>query len=149
MVHSSDRPDAYWWMDGLGVVVAGGGFCGIIVLVWGESLHHSDNWSGVDRLVTPGHIVPEWYFLPYYAALRASSSKRGGVLLLVGGSCLLVCVVSGGASPWGHAAVGGCSEVAGISSGMLVLGGLGAALPVYPFVELSAALAGGVCVALG
>lgn len=135
-------------MDGLGVVVVGG-LAGGVVLVWGESLHHSDNWSGVDRLVTPGHIVPEWYFLPFYAILRASASKLGGVLLLVGGSCLLVCVVSGGATPWCHAAVSSCSEVAGTSSVLLVLGGLGAALPVFPFVELGAALAGGVFVVLG
>lgn len=135
-------------MDGLGVVVVVG-CAGNMVLLWGESLHHSDNWSGVDRLVTPGHIVPEWYFLPFYAILRASSSKLGGVLLLCGGSCLLVCVVSGGAAPLNQVAVSGCSEVAGTSSALLVLGGLGAALPVFPFVELGGALAGGVFVVLG
>lgn len=31
------------------------------------------------RLVTPAHIVPEWYFLPFYAILRAVPSKLGGV----------------------------------------------------------------------
>jgi ubiquinol-cytochrome c reductase cytochrome b/c1 subunit len=30
-----------------------------------------DNYIPADPLVTPPHIVPEWYFLPYYAILRA------------------------------------------------------------------------------
>jgi ubiquinol-cytochrome c reductase cytochrome b subunit len=33
-------------------------------------------------MVTPAHIVPEWYFLPFYAILRAIPSKLGGVLLM-------------------------------------------------------------------
>ena len=35
-----------------------------------------------NALVTPAHIVPEWYFLPFYAILRAVPSKLGGVLLM-------------------------------------------------------------------
>ncbi len=34
-------------------------------------LGHPDNYIPADPLVTPPHIVPEWYFLPYYAILRA------------------------------------------------------------------------------
>jgi quinol-cytochrome oxidoreductase complex cytochrome b subunit len=34
--------------------------------------------------VTPAHIVPEWYFLPFYAILRAVPDKLGGVLLMFG-----------------------------------------------------------------
>ncbi|MEJ0010905.1 MAG: cytochrome b N-terminal domain-containing protein [Alphaproteobacteria bacterium] len=34
-------------------------------------LGHSDNYIPADAMVTPMHIVPEWYFLPYYAILRA------------------------------------------------------------------------------
>jgi quinol-cytochrome oxidoreductase complex cytochrome b subunit len=30
-----------------------------------------DNYIEANPLVTPTHIVPEWYFLPYYAILRA------------------------------------------------------------------------------
>jgi quinol-cytochrome oxidoreductase complex cytochrome b subunit len=33
-------------------------------------------------MVTPAHIVPEWYFLPFYAILRAVPDKLGGVLLM-------------------------------------------------------------------
>jgi len=34
--------------------------------------------------VTPAHIVPEWYFLPFYAILRAIPDKLGGVLAMFG-----------------------------------------------------------------
>jgi ubiquinol-cytochrome c reductase cytochrome b subunit len=34
-------------------------------------LGHPDNYVQADPLVTPTHIVPEWYFLPFYAILRA------------------------------------------------------------------------------
>jgi ubiquinol-cytochrome c reductase cytochrome b subunit len=34
-------------------------------------LGHPDNYVEADPLVTPTHIVPEWYFLPFYAILRA------------------------------------------------------------------------------
>jgi ubiquinol-cytochrome c reductase cytochrome b subunit len=35
--------------------------------------------------VTPNHIVPEWYYLPFYAILRSVPSKLLGVILLFGG----------------------------------------------------------------
>ena len=35
-------------------------------------------------MVTPAHIVPEWYFLPFYAILRAIPDKLGGVVAMVG-----------------------------------------------------------------
>jgi len=34
-------------------------------------------------MVTPTHIVPEWYFLPFYAILRSVPNKLGGVILLL------------------------------------------------------------------
>jgi quinol-cytochrome oxidoreductase complex cytochrome b subunit len=34
-------------------------------------LGHPDNYIPADPMVTPPHIVPEWYFLPFYAMLRA------------------------------------------------------------------------------
>ena len=34
-------------------------------------LGHPDNYLPADPMVTPKHIVPEWYFLPFYAILRA------------------------------------------------------------------------------
>jgi len=48
-----------------------------------DLLGHSDNYIMADAGVTPSHIVPEWYFLPFYGVLRSIPSKVGGVLLLV------------------------------------------------------------------
>jgi ubiquinol-cytochrome c reductase cytochrome b subunit len=47
-------------------------------------LGHPDNYTPANPLVTPPHIVPEWYFLPFYAILRAVPDKLGGVVLMGG-----------------------------------------------------------------
>jgi ubiquinol-cytochrome c reductase cytochrome b subunit len=44
-------------------------------------LGHPDNYIPADPLVTPSHIVPEWYFLPFYAILRAFTSDVWVVML--------------------------------------------------------------------
>jgi len=41
-----------------------------------------DNFNPADPLVTPAHIVPVWYFTPYYAILRAVPDKLVGVILM-------------------------------------------------------------------
>jgi quinol-cytochrome oxidoreductase complex cytochrome b subunit len=46
-------------------------------------LGHTDNYIPANPLVTPTHIVPEWYFLPFYAILRAIPDKLGGVIAMV------------------------------------------------------------------
>ena len=51
-------------------------------------LGHPDNYSPANPLVTPTHIVPEWYFLPFYAILRSVPDKLGGVVMMV--SAILV-----------------------------------------------------------
>ncbi|MFN4089532.1 MAG: cytochrome b [Alphaproteobacteria bacterium] len=53
-------------------------------------LGHPDNYIRANPLVTPPHIVPEWYFLPFYAILRAVPSKLGGVLLMFAAIFVLV-----------------------------------------------------------
>lgn len=45
-------------------------------------LGHPDNYIPANPIVTPAAIVPEWYFLPYYAILRAIPDKLLGVLAL-------------------------------------------------------------------
>jgi len=52
-------------------------------------LGHADNYIEADPLVTPAHIVPEWYFLPFYAILRAVPDKLGGVILMFGSIAVL------------------------------------------------------------
>jgi len=47
-------------------------------------LGHPDNYIPANPMVTPAHIVPEWYFLPFYAILRSIPDKLGGVLAMFG-----------------------------------------------------------------
>jgi ubiquinol-cytochrome c reductase cytochrome b/c1 subunit len=73
----------YTMKDGFGIVVF------ILVLAafvffLPNALGHTDNYIPANRLVTPNHIVPEWYYLPFYAILRSVPSKLLGVILLFG-----------------------------------------------------------------
>ena len=52
-------------------------------------LGHADNYIEANPAVTPAHIVPEWYFLPFYAVLRAIPDKLGGVLAMFGAVAIL------------------------------------------------------------
>jgi len=45
-------------------------------------LGHPDNYIYANPMVTPPHIVPEWYFLPFYAILRSIPNKLAGVIAL-------------------------------------------------------------------
>nr|YP_010213998.1 cytochrome b [Klossia helicina]UBN07448.1 cytochrome b [Klossia helicina] len=47
------------------------------------TLSHPDNSCEVDRFVTPLQIVPEWYFLPFYAMLKAIPNKNAGFIILI------------------------------------------------------------------
>jgi ubiquinol-cytochrome c reductase cytochrome b subunit len=53
-------------------------------------LGHSDNYIPGNPMVTPEHIVPEWYFLPAYAILRAIPNKLLGVISLFGSLLVLL-----------------------------------------------------------
>ncbi len=59
-----------------------------------DYLGHADNYTPANPLVTPPHIVPEWYFLPFYAILRAVPSKLGGVIAMFAAVLVLLFV------PW-------------------------------------------------
>jgi len=45
-------------------------------------LGHPDNYIEANPMVTPSHIVPEWYLLPFYAILRSVPDKLGGVVVM-------------------------------------------------------------------
>ncbi|MBS0236305.1 MAG: cytochrome b/b6 [Proteobacteria bacterium] len=47
-------------------------------------LGHPDNYIPANPMVTPAHIVPEWYFLPFYAILRSIPDKLAGVSAMFG-----------------------------------------------------------------
>lgn len=83
----------YTSKDALGV--------GVFLLIWmffvffkPNFFGEADNYIPANPLVTPEHIVPEWYFLPYYAILRSVPDKLSGVLLMFS-SILVLFVV-----PW-------------------------------------------------
>ena len=68
----------------------------IFVFYFPNALGHPDNYIEADPLVTPAHIVPEWYFLPFYAILRAITfdilfipAKLGGVIAMFGSIAVL------------------------------------------------------------
>jgi len=66
----------------------------LFVFYMPNALGHADNYIPANPLVTPSHIVPEWYFLPFYAILRAVPDKLMGVLAMFGAiACLF-------ALPW-------------------------------------------------
>jgi ubiquinol-cytochrome c reductase cytochrome b subunit len=56
----------------------------VFVFFMPNALGHADNSIPANPLVTPAHIVPEWYMLPFYAILRAIPDKFGGVLAMFG-----------------------------------------------------------------
>ncbi len=63
-----------------------GMFAFLIVYAWfaffmPDYLGHADNYIEANPLVTPPHIVPEWYFLPFYAILRAFTGSFLGIPL--------------------------------------------------------------------
>jgi quinol-cytochrome oxidoreductase complex cytochrome b subunit len=77
----------YVWKDvvGVGIMLRS---IGVLVFGFPRLLGHTDNGVEADPLVTPGHIQPEWYFLPYYAIRRSVPMKLIGVVLM--GISLLV-----------------------------------------------------------
>lgn len=54
-------------------------FLFIFVFFYPNILGHPDNYIEANSIKTPLHIVPEWYFLPFYAILRSIPNKIGGV----------------------------------------------------------------------
>lgn len=60
----------------------------VFVCFWPDFLGHSDNYIEANPMATPEHIVPEWYFLPFYAILRSISDKVLGVVAM--GSSILI-----------------------------------------------------------
>src|SRR6478609_819193 len=83
----------YTMKDGFGVLCFLIVFAGFVFFA-PDYLGHPDNYIPANPLKTPAHIVPEWYFLPFYAILRAIPNKLVGVLALFSSIAVLVFV------PW-------------------------------------------------
>lgn len=65
-------------------------FLSVIIVYYPNSLGHPDNYIPANPMSTPAHIVPEWYFLPFYAILRSIPDKLGGVLAMFGAIVVLM-----------------------------------------------------------
>jgi quinol-cytochrome oxidoreductase complex cytochrome b subunit len=78
-------------MVGLGVFMTI--YMGIVFFA-PDAFGEPDNYIEANPLVTPAHIVPEWYFLPFYAILRSIDNKLIGVIAMFAGVCILF------ALPW-------------------------------------------------
>lgn len=63
-------------------------FFATFVFYFPNTLNHPHNYIPADPLHTPAHVVPEWYFLPFYAILRAIPHKAGGIIAML--SAILV-----------------------------------------------------------
>jgi len=78
----------YTIKDLLGVAVFGL-FFSFFLFFAPNALGEPDNYIPANPLVTPAHIVPEWYFLPFYAILRSIPDKLTGVLAMFGSILVL------------------------------------------------------------
>jgi len=65
-------------------------FFSIILFYFPNLLGHPDNYIPANPMSTPAHIVPEWYFLPFYAILRSIPDKLGGVVAMGGAIVILL-----------------------------------------------------------
>ena len=78
----------YTMKDGFAIVVFLIVFA-LFVFFAPNYLGHAINYEVANPLATPAHIVPEWYFLPFYAILRAIPNKLGGVIAMFGSILIL------------------------------------------------------------
>ena len=67
-------------------------FFAVFVFYFPNVLNHPDNYIPADPLQTPAHVVPEWYFLPFYAILRSIPHKVGGILAMLGAILVLLLI---------------------------------------------------------
>jgi ubiquinol-cytochrome c reductase cytochrome b subunit len=105
-----------------------------------DMLGHPDNYIEAQPLVTPAHIVPEWYFLPYYAILRCIPDKLSGVIAMFWSLLILF------SAPWLDSSPFRSSLFKPFSAYMFIffmyivitLGWLGQEIVDFPFLQFSA-----------
>jgi ubiquinol-cytochrome c reductase cytochrome b subunit len=62
------------------------------IFYYPNTLGHPDNYIEANPMKTPLHIVPEWYFLPFYAILRSIPNKIGGVIAMFGSLLVMLTI---------------------------------------------------------
>jgi ubiquinol-cytochrome c reductase cytochrome b subunit len=72
----------YIYKDLFGLIIFIG-FFSLFLFFMPNILGHTDNYILANPMVTPTHIVPEWYFLPFYAILRSIPDKLLGVIFML------------------------------------------------------------------
>jgi ubiquinol-cytochrome c reductase cytochrome b subunit len=80
----------YYYVKDLFSVVVFVVFFSLFLFYYPNLLGHPDNYIPADPMSTPAHIVPEWYFLPFYAILRSIPDKLGGVVAMGGAIVILL-----------------------------------------------------------
>ena len=71
----------FQFKDMIGAIFVGISFF-FFVFYYPNYFAHTDNYILANALITPEHIVPEWYFLPFYAILRAIPNKIFGIIAM-------------------------------------------------------------------
>jgi ubiquinol-cytochrome c reductase cytochrome b subunit len=110
----------------------------IFVFFFPEAFNHSDNYIKANPLVTPAHIVPEWYFLPLYGILRSILNKTYGIIIMFVSLLVLFTlpfidkslIKNKTFKPFNR------SLFWFFSFNFLFLGYLGSQSPVFPYIEL-------------
>lgn len=111
----------------------------IFVIKFPEKLGHTDNYIPANPLVTPSHIVPEWYFLPYYGILRSIKNKTYGIIMMFLSILILFFLpfldrdnsIEGKNGKYINRVLFWM-----FTFNFIFLGYLGSQLPVYPYIEL-------------
>ena len=67
-------------------------FFSVFVFFFPNILNHPDNCIPADPMETPKHLVPEWYFLPFYAILRSIPHKAAGIVAMVGAILVMLVI---------------------------------------------------------
>ena len=100
---------------------------------------HPDNYIKANPMVTPTHIVPEWYFLPYYAILKSIPSKIGGAIAMgLSMACLFILPsLDFSKRSWVNAKFLWDFVFASIILDVMLLGWLGGKIPSAVFVILN------------
>jgi len=80
----------YFYLKDLSTLLIFLFFYMMIVFYAPNALGHPDNYIRASAIVTPAHIVPEWYFLIFYAMLKSFPSKLGGAACMVGAMLILL-----------------------------------------------------------
>ena len=101
-------------------------------------LGHTDNYIEANAMITPAHIVPEWYFLPFYAILRSIPHKLGGVIAMFAALLILLLLPYTGTSELRSSSFRPLHRMIFwlVVLDYLILGWIGGCAPESPYLEV-------------